>query len=212
MKKLLCVLLCLILVFTAVYAVSPSLAAISGTDELEAQIDKLDNEIAANREKLNSLKGDQKKQKEYLDALEKQIETVEEKATSINTQIQKIDSEIDKLNTEIKQISKEITQTEKDIVEAQTNIENTSDLLASKLRSAYMNGDNSTLKILMGADSLASFLTGLEMMKRTTESDKKVIEDFRDEVVTLKESKVKLEEDKAAVDEKRQHRLKRKAT
>ena len=66
-----------------------------------------------------------------------------------------------------------------------------------------MTGNQSTLKILMGADSLASFLTRLEMMKRQSESDKKVIEDFKAKVTKLRNEKAKLEEDKAALDGKK---------
>ncbi len=212
MKKILCVLLSFILVITAVSFIEPSMLASAATrQELQDKIDELDDEIAANRKKLNSLKNDQAKKKEYLETLERQIETVEEKATKIQTQIQTIDNEIEVLNTEIKQISREITQTEKEIVETENNITSSSDLLAAKLRSAYMNGNESTLKILMGADSLASFLTRLEMMKRTSENDKRVIDDFKQQVTSLKKAKVKLEEDKKEVDAKKAEKVEKKS-
>lgn len=211
-KRILCLLLCFILAFTAVSVATPQMWASAATkEELQDQIDKLDGEIASNRKKLDELKKDQKKQKEYLDALENQIETVEKKATNIQTQVQSIDKEIEKLNIEIKQITREIQQTEKDIVETENNIASTSDLLSAKLRSAYMNGNESTLKILMGADSLASFLTRLEMMKRTSENDKKVIDDFKQKVINLKEDKIKLEEDKTELDEKKAVQVEKKS-
>ncbi len=212
MKKVLCVLLSFVLVFTVISFVEPSMLASAATkQELQDKIDELDDKIAANKNKLNSLKNDQAKKKEYLETLERQIETVEEKATKIQTQIQTIDNEIEVLNTEIKQISREITQTEKEIVETENNITSSSDLLAAKLRSAYMNGNESTLKILMGADSLASFLTRLEMMKRTSENDKRVIDDFKQQVIDLKKAKVKLEEDKKEVDAKKAEKVDKKS-
>lgn len=211
MKKLICILLCFIIAVTAVSAGTPLLVNAATKEELEAEIDRLDGEIAANRKKLEELKADQRKKREYLDTLEKQIETVEAKATKIQTQIQKIDAEIDDLNAEIKQISREITQTEKEIIETENNITESSDLLAAKLRSAYINGNESTLKILMGADSLASFLTRLEMMKRTSENDKKVIDDFKQQVIDLRKAKNKLEEDKKELDEKKAVLVEKKA-
>lgn len=212
MKKILCVLLSFVLVITAISFIEPSMLASAATkQELQDKIDELDDEIDANRKKLNSLKNDQAKKKEYLETLEKQIETVEEKATKIQTQIQTIDNEIEVLNTEIKQISREITQTEKEIVETENNITSSSDLLAAKLRSAYMNGNESTLKILMGADSIASFLTRLEMMKRTSENDKRVIDDFKQQVIDLKKAKVKLEDDKKKVDAKKAEKVDKKS-
>ena len=135
---------------------------------------------------------EQEQQKEYLDALELQIETVEQKAVNIQMQIETIDAEVTKLNTEINQITREITQTQKDIVKTQGSIDSSKTLMSAKLRSAYMTGEESTLKILMGADSLASFLTRLELMKRTSENDKKAIDQFNKDLVDLKSSKVKL--------------------
>lgn len=212
MKKYVSIILCLVLMFTAVaYGIPDFTASAATQSELEDKIDELDDEIAANKEKLESLKDDQEQQKEYLDTLEAQIETVEQKAVSIQTQVETIDVEITKLNTEINQISREIKQTQKEISETQSNIESSKNLLSAKLRSAYMNGEESTLKILMGADSLASFLTRLEMMKRTSENDKKVIEDFRQDVINLKEAKTKLEEDKTVLDDKKTVQVEKKS-
>ncbi len=212
MKKVLCAVLCLILVFSTVAIVTPQIWASAATkDELQAQIDKLDSQISANKKKLDKLKNDKAKQKEYLETLEKQIKTVEEKATSIQTQIQKIDNEITQLEDEIKQITREILQTEKEIVQTENNIAATSDQLAARLRAAYMKGEESTLKILMGADSLASFMTRLEMMKRTSENDKNAIDAFKNEVERLKEAKLKLEGDKTSLNEKKATQLQKKA-
>ncbi len=212
MKRFLCVLLSFVLVFTAISFVEPSMLASAATrQELQDKIDELDDEIAANRKKLNSLKNDREKQKEYLDTLEAQIDSVSSKATSIQTQIQTIDNEITNLNAEINQLSKEIKLTEKEIVNTEEDINTSSTLLATKLRSAYMNGDESTLKILMGADSLASFLTRLEFMKRTSENDKRVIDDFKQQVTDLRKAKVKLEEDKKEVDAKKSEKVGKKS-
>lgn len=207
MKKLLCLALCFVL---AISALTFALAA-PATGDLEDEIDRIDSQIAANKEKLEQLENDRDKQKEYLDALEAQIDSISSKATSIQTQINTIDNEISELDTEINQISKEIKQTEKDIVATENKISDTSDTLASKLRSAYINGNESTLKILMGADSLASFLTRLEFMKRTSERDKEVILGFREDVVNLNEAKIQLEINKVAFDEKKAQQQEKKA-
>ena len=63
----------------------------------------------------------------------------------------------------------------------------------------------------MGADSLASFLTRLELMKRTSEGDKKAITDFEKKVTTLNKSKVKLEKDKATIEENQKKVVEAKA-
>lgn len=208
-KRIISLLLALLMFFTIVgtevYAATK--------EELENKIEQLDGEIAANKNKLNSLKGKKEKQKEYLETLEKQLDTVEEKATSLQVQVSTLDKSISKLDKQINTLAKEIKKTKKqikkaedDIVTMEETIENTSDRMAEKLRASYMKGSESTLQILMGADSLASFMTRLEMMKRTSEKDKKDIEDFRDTVVSLKDTKKQLIADQEALDEKREER------
>ena len=208
-KRTISLLLALLMFFTVVgtevYAATK--------EELENKIEQLDGQIAANKNKLNALKGKKEKQKEYLETLEKQLDTVEEKATSLQVQVNTLDKSISKLDKQINTLSKDIKKTKKqikkaedDIVTMEETIENTSDRMAEKLRASYMKGSESTLQILMGADSLASFMTRLEMMKRTSEKDKKDIEDFRDTVVSLKDTRKQLISDKKALDEKREER------
>ena len=210
-KKILCILLCFTMVFASFALAVPAIKVSAATKtELEDKIDELDKQIAANKNKLEALKDKAESQKEYLDTLENQIETVEQKGISLQTEINAVDAEIDALNKKLKQLGSEIViieedieKTQKSINKTQKNINESSEQLADRLRAAYISGNQSTLKILMGADSLASFLTRVEMMKRQSESDKKIIEDFKAKVTKLKNEKAKLEEDKSSLDSKK---------
>lgn len=205
MKKLIALLcIALILTFSSVGSVSALSQA-----ELQAQIDANNEKIKDNQEKLDELKKKKDNQKDYLDALEGQIKVVEEKATNLQTQvaaidgdIERLDSELNQLGNETKEITEDIDKTARDISHAQKTIGKKSDVLASKLRSAYINGNQSTLKILMGSESLASFMTGLELMKRTSEKDKQIIIQFKQEVTELKQTKEKLEKSRKKLAEK----------
>lgn len=210
-KKLLCLILCLCFVFGAVNRSGVLNAAAESQDEYEDKISELDDEIASYEDKLTALEADTEKQKEYLETLEAQIESVEAKATELQIQISDINGDISELTAEYNQLKNEINEKNKSIKKAnllitrnQKLITENKDLLSAKLRSAYINGNASTLKILMGADSLASFLTRLEMMKRTTESDKKTIDAFKTKITQLNKAKVQLEEDKKIIVEKQE--------
>jgi murein DD-endopeptidase MepM/ murein hydrolase activator NlpD len=178
--------------------------------ELEEDIKKYDQQIKDAEGKLSELKNKKSKQEEYLKELEKQIAVMKERDTAIQTQINAIDEEIAEITAKLKQLKTEISiieedieKTEKKIVKIEDDIAESSDLLAQRLRAAYMQGDESQLKILMGADSLATFMTRLEMMKRTSERDKKIILDFRDQVIELEEQKSELEDSKKERDDKK---------
>ncbi len=181
-------------------------ASAQSQSDYEEKIDEIDSQISVYEQKLAELAADAAKQAEYLETLEAQIDAVESKANELQNQISEINNEIDDLKVQYNQLKLEINEKNKSIQKAtvliaqnEQHIENNKDLLSAKLRSAYLNGNESTLKILMGADSLASFLTRLEMMKRTSESDKKTIEAFKERVTYLRKARVQLEEDKKAI-------------
>ncbi len=204
-KKLLCLVLCACFIFGAINSSGIDASAQSQSD-YEEKIDEIDSQISAYEQKLAELAADAAKQAEYLETLEAQIDAVESKAAELQNQISEINNEIYDLKVQYNQLKLEIDQKNKSIQKAtvliaqnEQHIEDNKDLLSAKLRSAYMNGNESTLKILMGADSLASFLTRLEMMKRTSESDKKTIEAFKEKVTYLRKARVQLEEDKQAI-------------
>lgn len=210
MKKVFALLLSFTLVIVSISFVIPNSTAHAATQqELESKISDLDDEISKNKDILNSLKDKKESQQEYLDTLEKQISTVEDKVTTLETQISSIDEDIETCSNKIKQLKNEISVIKDEINAAneaidETNgkIDSSKDLLAAKLRAAYMNGNESTLKILMGSDSLSGFLTSLEMMKRMSEDDKRVINEFKDTVTKLKDSKATLETKETELTEK----------
>ena len=207
-NRILSLVLCLVMIISSLFCGFEAFA--KSKSELEADIKKYDQQINEAEDKLDELKKNKKKQEDYLVELEKQIALMKERDTAIQTQINVIDEEIAELKaklrqlkTEISLIEEDIEKTEKKISEIEDNIAQSSELLAQRLRAAYMQGDESQLKILMGADSLASFLTRLEMMKRTSERDKKIIVDFRDQVLELEKQKKELEDSKNARDIKK---------
>ena len=212
MKRFTAIFCCLCLLFTAVELSAVNNIVFAATQqELEDKSDELDAEIKANQKKLNEIKNNKKAQQEYLNTLNAQIKAYKEKMNNIQTQMNTVETEITNYNAQINQLSKEIKQTNKQIKEAkkqitelEADLSSKADALADKLRSNYVNGTESPLKILMGADSLASFLTRLEMMKRISESEKKVITEIKDKAETLEETKKSLEKDKAELKNKKE--------
>lgn len=218
MKKALSAFLTFLIVLFSVLPIASDISVYGATkDELEQKINELDGEISKNKDQLASLKDKKNAQQEYLDTLENQIGAVEDKVSALETQIATIDGEIEACNNKVKQlqneitvINDEITLVSEEIDQTKTKINDSKDLLCEKLRSAYINSDQSNLKLLMGSGSLAGFLTSLELMKRMSEADKKVINDFTQTVKKLKESKATLEDKQTQLDEKKAEQLQQK--
>lgn len=201
-KRLLCLLLSLLFAFSAVFQV-----AAETEEELQQNIDSIQQQIDENQQVLDELEENASVQKGELEDLESELNKIETQASELQAEVHTVNEQIVKLTTlyndltdEIEEKNRSIIRTKETIKETEKSIENNKNLLAAKLRSAYINGNDSTLKILMGADSLASFLTRLEFMKRSSENDKKTIGDFEKKVTTLNKSKKKLEKDKETIE------------
>lgn len=204
-KRLLCLLLCVCLAFGAVFQV-----AAETEEELQQNVEDIQQQIDENQEALDNLTASADEQKTELAKLEKELDSIETQASALkaevhttNEQIIKLTNQYNALNDEIEEKNRSIARTKTTIKETEQSIAENKELLALKLRSSYINGNDSTLKILMGADSLASFLTRLEFMKRTSENDKKAITGFEKKVKTLNKSRIKLEKDKKIIVEDR---------
>ena len=220
MKKIIAMLLCVSVLFSATAFLSPSDKVHAQTQaELEAEIRQIESEIAANKAKLSSLKDKKESQQEYLDTLKTQIASTEKKASVLELQVQTLDNEIVSADNQLKQLGNEISLLEEEvkiageqIEQRKKDIQSSEDNLSSKLRASYVSGKQSFLKILMGAKNLASFLTRLEMMKRMSENDKKVIDEFKGQVESLKQTQNEMVTKQAELSEKHREVETTKAT
>ena len=212
MKRLIAVIICCLLVFSTIGLCFSSPSVYAATEEeLEQELVRIEAEIKANKKKIKSLDGEKESQQEYLDTLKLQISSVQKKADALNNQVKIIDNAINLCNSQIKKYKNEISTlvdevslAENQIKKTTKNIESSKDQLSAKIRASYVTGNQSMLKLLMGSDSLATFLTRLEMMKRMSEKDKKVIDDFKEQAVLLKQSKKTLQEKQAELVTKQQ--------
>ncbi len=205
---LFCAVLLLALPFFATYR---PVARAATRQELEEELERIDQEIEGNKDKLAGLKDKKESQQEYLDTLEEQIGANEKKSTNLKTQVDSLDSDLAELENQLKQLNIEIDVIDDEIrlageqiVETTNNIKASKTQLAQKLKAAYVTGNDSAIKIIMGADSLASFLTRLEMMKRMSESDRKVIDKFKEEASALKKTRQTLQEKQSKLDKKQE--------
>lgn len=212
MKRTLALFLSLTLLFLSLVCVSPSLTTAKAATkaELQQQINEINGKISDNKAKLNELESKKEKNEEYLNTLESQIEAVQVKANTIESQIKVIDSEIAAFNKQLKKLGNEIAETKEEIKENKESIDSAKGELSALLRSSYVNGDRSVMELFMGSHDLASLLTHLEWMKRTSENEKRVIDDFNAKIKKLRASQQKLQEKQDAVEETKQKSVEKK--
>lgn len=187
--------------------------------DYQSELNDIQSRIDENERKLSEISEDKKKQQETLDLLQdqlsntqSQINTIEKQINALNIEIAEVENSITTLNSQINDLADSITETQNNIIIINNKIDESYDTLAKRLRASYLSGEDSNLKILMGSENIASFLTRLEMMKRVSENDTKMIDEFKENVEQLKKAQSKLEEQKKELEEKRGELNEKKAS
>lgn len=212
MKKAIALFVSLALLLLSVAFAKPSTLVVRAAtqQELEEKIDRLNGEISENKSKISELESKKEKNEAYLNTLETQITAVQEKANTIRAQIDDIDSEIAAFNKQLKKLAQQIALTKKKITQNQHGVDEAKGELSALMLNSYVNGKQSTLEIFMGSHDLASFLTHLEMMKRTSENEKRIIDNFNAKIKQLKASKDELSKTQTEVNETKQKSVEKK--
>ncbi len=198
-------LMSLVLVFNI--AISSSAASKS---ELEDQIADIQAEREEKQNLLDSLKGDIDKQEEYVETLYDQIEVLQKEIDFYQQKINVLNSEIEGINKKIDKKNEEIAELEAKMADTKAEIAEIKELLAVRMRASYMAGDGSTLKLLLSADNLATYLTTSEMLKRIADNDDRIIkslikkmEDLLKMQEEIEKQKAELNKEKEALEEKK---------
>ncbi len=185
--------LVLSLVFNVMFAFSSSAASKS---ELEDKIASIQKEREEKQKLLDSLKGDLDKQEEYVTELYAQIEAIQVEIDLYQEKINLLNGEVEAINDKIEAKNAEIAEVEAKMADKKAEIQDIKDQLAVRLKATYMAGNGSTLKLLLSADNLASYLTTSEMLKRIAANDDRMVKSLIKKMEDLLKLQEKLEEQK----------------
>lgn len=159
-------------------------------EEMDEKASSYDNEITAYQEKIDALQS-------QIDLYNDKIAVVQEDIDAVDAQITSVNNEIDSLNDEIKSLDDQI-------IEVQQQIADTYTLLGKRIRASYMSGANSALEYLLTSDSFEfqSFLERIELLKRISENDDKLVKTLEKSIKLVKQKIEKINSMKAQKAEK----------
>ena len=139
------------------------------TSDLQAQIAQLESQRQQAQQQAEALQDDIDAQQQIQENLQSQIDVVEQQVTlyqeqidSLGMQIQEQSDRIDSLNAQLEQ-----SQAKRDQVE---------DLFHQRMLALYLEGNTSTLELLLGAESYADFLTRSQYMNSQASSDQALLD------------------------------------
>ena len=190
-----------VLLLSAVSLSNRKVGALGTLEQLQSTLNEIERKKKENEQKLAALQSDINNKEAYIDSLktnisytQNQIDNLDSQVDVLNAQIKDVEDSIKKKKAEREAINLDISSTDSKIKKSEKNLKKVYKGLSARLRSAYISGGNSNLKLLLGSDSIATFLIRLEMMKRISENDAKRINDFKAEAKVLQLSKASLEE------------------
>lgn len=163
------------IILCMVFALSAPLGALALTDAQKQAInDKIASYQAENQKlagEIAELKKEKNQQSAVLGALQKKISNIQ---AIINT-----------YNAEINKINTVIANNKATISEMEADIERDKNEYRKRIRAIYMSAWDSSLKLLLGADSFSKFLQLRKLTESVSAKDKKFMEGLSAEIAQL---------------------------
>lgn len=138
-----------------------------------------------------------------LDAIQKQIDIYDSQTKELDLQITENQKAIDNLKSDIEFLQREIDTANSNIDVQNENIQTTYQALAERMRATYIAGETSTLEVLLTSKDYESFLTRLELMYRIARHDNELVNNYKDAVKALNDTKSSIEKNRSEIEEKK---------
>lgn len=163
----------------------------------------LEQQLKEINEKLDNLAGQSKDTEEYINALDEKIRymnnqltlskqemnTSKDKITTLERQYSENEKSIAALQIEIEQISKDSAALEKKFAVSQQQY-------AKRARAMYVSGNMTTLEAILTSGDISTLLTRLEMIRRVSRQDKKLLETLQTQGRELESTQKELSDKK----------------
>ncbi|MBQ7115503.1 MAG: peptidoglycan DD-metalloendopeptidase family protein [Clostridia bacterium] len=209
-KKLLSFILSLVIVF-GVMSVSAFALTDAEKQEYENKIEEIREQIKENEEKIAELEAEAATYddeinalQEKIDVLSAQIDLYNDEIALIDADIQVIDNQITGIENEIEDLNQQIQALDEKVIEIQQEIADTYTLLGERIRVTYMTGANTSLEYLLTSDGFdfQEYLERTELIDRIAAHDDKLIKDLEDDIESLKEKVLEIEDMKTRLNSK----------
>lgn len=209
-KKILSFILSLVIVF-CVMSVSAFALTDAEKQEYENKIEEIKEQIKQNEEKIAELEAEAASYddeinalQEKIDVLSEQIDLYNDEIALIDADIQVIDNQIISIENEIEDLNTQIKVLDEKVVEIQQEIADTYTLLGERIRVTYMTGANTSLEYLLTSDGFdfQEYLERTELIDRVAEHDDKLIKDLEEDIETLKQKVLEIEDMKTRLNSK----------
>lgn len=163
-----------------------------GAASLSQQKANIEAKLKQSEKELKKLREEKAAQSAIAKNLEGQLADLTSKVSIIQSEKDNIDSQVSSLTTQIAELTTQITETEAELVAMDEKIDATVELFCQRMRANYMSGSSSIMEIFLQSGDISSLLNRLEMFKRVTDNDQKLVTQLEDEIEEAEKLKKEL--------------------
>jgi len=120
----------------------------------------------ADQKELEGINGRISDVKALLNQGEKKERTLSQQISDLDKEIEAAEKEISRLQNNLKETQDSIDQTILELENTQEEIDGKNDVLNSRLRVMYKNGEVGVMEILLGSSTFQEFLTNIDMVNK----------------------------------------------
>lgn len=186
--------------FSVFAADTPADASGPVSEQDTAQQDDYKDALADLGSQLKDLQNQQDEIEKNINRAKSDKEKALAQKQQIDNQISLTRQQIQVVNEKIALLGENIAQKEGEIEEKSQEIDENYTLFKKRVRSSYLRGDETTLGLILGADSFYDFLTRSEIMERIAERDKEVIEQLIADREAIEQAKQQIEQTRSEVE------------
>ncbi len=209
-KRVFSLLLCFSFVIIGMSGFAPETHAKSLTS-LKNEQSELKDKVKESEDKIKELEAQEAQQEEIINELNNQINQLNSQLQNVNSQQEIINDDIAITERKIAELDKKIADLDAQIAQKDVEIEQTVDLYCQRLRANYVAGETSVLELFTASSSLSNFFNRLEVFKRVTASDQKLVEKLNEEIKEIEEMQQDLRDSKTQVEAEKKTLESRKA-
>lgn len=155
------------------------------------------NPISDQKSKLQDQQSQYNDVDDDIDDSQGDIEKLEGIVQSMNSQISALNSKISAANSKVSSKERDIANAQKEIDKLIKKIEENQELLDTRVRAMYINGNDSYLSYLLDSDGFSDFVSRIEFVKKLVSFDKETIEELNNNRKNIEIKKKSLEKEKA---------------
>ena len=161
--------------------------------------------VSAN-EKLDALRRQQQNISREIKEQEKQIQQKTSEIRDVSTDINKLERTIDNVKRDINSLKKRLNDTENmvtiaegELAEAEARFDERTDVLATRVREIFINGQVNYLEVIFQATSINDLLTRMVLLEKLMEQDMLLLNEIEAERIAIEEKKAALEKKRADI-------------